>query len=79
MTEEFNLSEKEKDELIIELQDNLSNEIYSKQEEIKGLEAKNKYLWGLIKDYQKNFERDKKLFKDKQEEIDKLSKEVLGE
>jgi len=63
---------KEKNKLIAELEDGVSDEIDNLREEVKELKKKNEFLEKRDNDFQRNFETDKKLFKNQLKEIEDL-------
>ncbi len=69
---------KEKDELIAKLEEGISDEIDNLREELKQIKKKNKLLEERDKDFQRNFEADKKIFKNQLKEINEL-KSKLGD
>lgn len=74
---DFKKQLKEKDELIAQLEEGISDEIDNLREEIKKIKKKNELLEERDKDFQRNFEADRKIFKEQLEEIDKLKSQIV--
>ncbi len=66
----------EKDEMIEELQEGISDEIDNLREEIIKLKKRNKFLEDRDKDFQRVFDDDRAIFNKQSEEIDELKKKV---
>ena len=62
--------------MIAELEEGISDEIDNLREELKQIKKKNKLLEERDKDFQRNFEADKKIFKNQLKEINELKSEL---